>query len=252
MAKLRPLLATLAAVACLGWGHASAARATFVLPNWFEWDTEAIDVFVLPPGHGQIINDEGVLAGGDTDELHPYANSYTRAIENSIRAWKSGIRRFGAAWLRTGLALETYVLGRDHVPAGITPEIVIVTDETKGQILGMAHDTRPCVVNNSKFSTASFTYADMYNINVHEFGHCLGLDHVIEPWRNEVIDHDVMAAYYIHEPGATKTHLHCVSNLDVAGVESAFAEILGQPGGGERVAVAPADYERITCARRDG
>ncbi|HVL91190.1 MAG TPA: hypothetical protein VM841_13235, partial [Actinomycetota bacterium] len=68
----------------------------------FEWDRLVIDVLVLPPGHGQIANDGGVLPAGTAD-LHPLANSYSRAAERGIALWPAAIRAHGPAWLAEGL-----------------------------------------------------------------------------------------------------------------------------------------------------
>jgi hypothetical protein len=218
----------------------------YELPRWFEWDRAALDVLIVPPNHGQLVNGNGFLGGsGDPNELDPFKNSYTRAIEDSIAAWKNGIAQFGPRWLVEGVSIDAYVIGRDQIPQSALeqPEIVVYTDATKGPILGFAVSTDPCIVNNSKFFVTSMTYADMYNINGQEFGHCLGLLHTSDGRPN----HDVMDGTYDDEPGAAGTHLHCVSNLDVLGLEQVFGALFGRETD-EVVSVLPNQYRTIPCS----
>lgn len=205
---------------------ASHSDGTYEIPVWFYWDESTLDVLVVPPNHGQIFNDNGALNGGDPREATPF-NSYLRATEDSIADWDKAVSMFAPEWLKTGLVTNVYVVGRDSIPGSALtdPEVLIVSDETKANILGIAVSTDPCIVDNSKFFTASFTYEDMYNINAQEYGHCLGLEHVVDNHPG----HDAMAGLYLDRVGAKGTHLHCVSNLDVKGLESVFGALFGKP-----------------------
>lgn len=224
----------------------TSEKVLYELPRWFEWDRAALDVLIVPPEHGQLVNGNGFLGGSnDPNELDPFKNSYTRAIEDSIAAWESGVAAFGPSWLVGGLQIDTYLIGRDQIPQSALeqPEIVIYTDATKGPILGFALSSDPCIVNNSKFFVTSMTYADMYNINAQEFGHCLGLLHTSDGRP----DHDVMDGTYDDDPGAAGTHLHCVSNLDVLGLEQVFGGLFGVETQ-EIVSVRPTQYRTIPCS----
>lgn len=233
-------------------GGAGAPDATLRQPIWFQWRTASLDVLILPPGHGQVFNDHGVLNGLDPQELHPTANSYLRAVEDSVRDWNAAIGAFGAAWLKAGLTVNVYVVGRDAVPAAalLDPEIVVLADEHKGFILGMAALTpfvQACVVDNSKFFLFSFTYADMYNVNGQEYGHCLGLAHVAEP------THDVMHGTYRHFPGEAGTPLHCMSNLNVKGLEVVFSlAVLREPPAANEATLDSAQYKTLGAAGKAG
>jgi hypothetical protein len=220
-------------------------KLVYELPRWFEWDRATLDVLIVPPEHGQLVNGNGFLGGTDPNELDPFKNSYMRAIEDSIAAWENGIAEFGPRWLVEGVSFNVYVIGRDEIPqeALEQPEIVLMTDQTKGPILGFAVSTDPCIVNNSKFFVTSMTYEDMYNINGQEFGHCLGLLHTSDGRP----DHDVMDGTYDDTPGAAGTHLHCVSNLDVLGLEQVFGGLFGQQTE-EVVSVLPNQYRTIACS----
>lgn len=232
---------------------ASHDSGYFNQPVWFEWSEAELDVLIVPPNHGQIYNNNGVLNGLDPNELNPLASSYLRAVERSVADWDRAIAEFGPEWLTTGLVTNVYVVGRDQIPDAVLgdPEVVIVTDEEKGPILGVAFNTRPCLVDNSKFFTRSMNYEDMFNINAQEYGHCLGLSHVPGDARGTAANgyrdgdmHDPMNGSYPHTPGLAGTELHCISNLNVAGIEEVFREEL-TPYAGRAVARIPvADYIR--------
>lgn len=226
---------------------ASHADGTYDLPVWFRWEKSVLDVIIVPPNHGQIINGDGVLNGGNPSELTPF-NSYLAAIEASVADWDRGIEMFAPEWLRSRLVTNVFVAGRDQIPTDVltNPEVVIVTDETKANILGLAFSTRPCVVDNSKFFIQSFTYEDMYNINSQEYGHCLGLEHVVDNHP----EHDPMAGIYVDGVGAKEGHLHCVSNLDVLGLTAVFGRLFDQPSP-DSVSV-PVDAYGTTCAPPTG
>jgi hypothetical protein len=225
------------------------AATEYRQPNWFTWETSVLDVLIVPPNHGQIVNGRGALNGLDPNELNPYANSYLAATEKSVADWDSAIATYGATWLKSGLVTNVYVVGRDTIPnaALVDPEVVITTDEGKGPILGVTFSSRPCLISNSKFFVTSFSYADMYNTSAHEFGHCLGLDHTVGfPTDDGVISHDVIYATNQDSIGAVGTHLHCISNLNVKGVERTFGGLFGQPSGGT-VSMATTSYQRMAC-----
>ena len=228
----------------------ASAATTYVQPVWFTWEKKTLDVLIVPPEHGQIYNGNGVLGGssGGVNELTPYQNSYLRATEQSAADWKRAINTFGASWLSSGLVINNYVVGRDTIPqAALTnPEIVVTSDQNKGPILGVSVSSRPCIVDNSKFFITSFTYEDMYNISAHEYGHCLGLDHTFGSPDDSTIQHDVIYATYSDNPGLSGNHKHCISNLNVKGLELVFGGLFGQPSGGNAT-LPSTSYQRISC-----
>src|SRR5687768_7527467 len=162
------------------------------------WDTASLDVLILPPPHGQLVNGAGVLGGEASGaELDPVANTYLKAIERSIQAWRDAVAAFGPAWLRSSLRISHYVVGRDEVPQAALedPEIVITTSAHQGEAIGITLQGRygllpgiRCTISNARFFVLSFSYADMFNVNLHEMGHCLGLDHIV----GDHPRHDVM------------------------------------------------------------
>ena len=226
-------------------------------PIWFQWNRAEIDILVVPPNHGQIYNqEEGPLGGTDPAELTP-TNSYLKAMERSIDAYRQAVHRFGPRWLNKGLKLRSYVLGRDDVPTEALqqPEIIVVTDETKASTLGIAINTKdalgqdvPCIVNNSKLMVSSFTYADMYNVMGQEFGHCLGLDHVTggSPG-DQVLAMDLLNGTYPHQPGAKGNPFHCLSNMNTLGLKVVFAPAFGKSIPFEAIVMEASRYKTMDC-----
>ena len=241
-------LAVVLTLGVIGTGAPAFAAAEYHQPVWFTWEKSVLDVLIIPPNHGQIVNGRGVLGGLDPRELSPYENSYLRATEKSAADWDRAIDAYGATWLKAGLVTNIYVVGRDTIPnaALVNPEIVITTDEGKGPVLGITFSSRPCLISNSKFFVTSFSYEDMYNVSAHEYGHCLGLDHAYGSPADGVISHDVIHATYEDAVGSVGTHLHCMSNLNIKGVERVFGALFGQPSGGVAV-MAPTSYQKISC-----
>lgn len=225
----------------------------YEIPTSDVWTESKLEVLIIPPEHGQLYNHYGPLGGLDPREVTPFQNSYLRAIEDSIAEWEHGVDKFGSRRLRRALKITTYVLGRDDVPTGVlhSPDILLITDENKGPILGFAMYTTPCIVNNSRMFLRSFTYADMYNVNAQEFGHCLGLGHVgsqggADPTSSQKHpEHDVMNGFYADAVGAQGTHLHCVSNLDVKGLEWTFSVLGGTRD--DHTVFMPVDKYKTTC-----
>ncbi|HVF52038.1 MAG TPA: hypothetical protein VNC78_00345 [Actinomycetota bacterium] len=226
------------AAALVAPATARAQGSDFQIPVWFYWEESTLDTIVIPPEHGQIYNADGILNGGDAGEL-TLNNSYLDAIESSIAGWETAIQQFGSPALRDKVEINVYVLGQDSIPSSVMfdPEIVVFTDQSKASVLGIAFSTRPCLVNNSKMLVSSFSYEDMWNTNGQEFGHCLGLSHVV----NEQPELDVMNGLYPHNIGAKDNPLHCMSNLDVRALEHVFL------GGPEVVSIPASEYTTTDC-----
>lgn len=232
-----------------GGGVTQTQSTVYEQPVWFEWEKGALDVLIVPPNHGQLVNGNGVLNGGDPNELNPCTNSYVTAIRDSIADWRTAVNTFASTGLKSTLVTRDYLVGCESVPqeALQEPEIVIVTDETKAVILGFALSTRPCLVDNSKLFVTSFTEEDMYNVNGQEYGHCLGLEHVEYDGPSDgVLEDDVMWGTYEQNPGDAGNHRLCPSNLNVAGLELVFGSLFGGPSGGTAT-LAPAEYQKISC-----
>lgn len=107
-----------------------------------------------------------------------------------------------------------------------------------------------CFVVNTNFAYNKESQHRMYDLNAHEFGHCLGIGHV-----GDALDFsattfpadDIMS--YQHNPD----QVHCVSSLNLRALEGSFARLLGRPHTEwvepfEYVHMDPRDYTQVSCA----
>lgn len=222
----------------LVWALTGTAQADheddgiYEIPAIAMWPDPHLTVLVVPPTHGPILNESGLFGGGSaTSELTPFTNTYLKAIEDAIAAWDEAIDTLGADWLKQAYKVDVYVAGRDTVPPAVLadPDILVFSDEESLGSLGTAIRVTPCLVRMAKSLILSFSYADMYNITGQEFGHCLGLQHVgsqggVDPTSDlKHPEHDIMNGFYTHFVGSADTHLHCISNLDMLGLEFIFS-----------------------------
>ena len=246
--RIRLALAALAVGMLIAPG--AQAVVTFTQPLWFTWSKANFLVYVVPPEHGQVFNDNLLLNNLKPSEEVPCTSSYTVAINESIKDWDRAINAYGSTALKAGLHIKHYVIGCETVPqADIRkPDIIVTTDEDKTFILGVAVRTaQACIVDNSKFLITSMTYQDMFNINAQEYGHCLGLDHVGGGTDGPNGDkHDPMNGLYPHDPGSLDgIDLHCVSNLNVKGLENVFNGPLGTGTTAAQVTMPQTSYIRL-------
>ena len=237
--------------------HADHEDSIYTQKTISQWARPVYDVIIVPPAHGQIYNLEtGVLRGGDPNELTP-SNSYLPAMEAAVEAWDDAVQMFGTNSLKEAFVTNTYVLGRDAIPQSVLTdtEILVVTDE-QHYGAGTAYRTPDCIVRVSKINVLSLTYSDMYNVTMHEFGHCIGLGHMgdedpDDPLAGEDHPHDdVMSGYYGYNTGFAGNPLKCISNLNIYGLEWVFrtpvqaTSTIGSKSGLVEMAVA---HHGTTC-----
>lgn len=249
---MRRLAIAVLVVLCLAPYSPATARPPYKQAIYHYWSTPKLDVIVVPPAHGPIVNWGGPLGGGGLEEIG-LSNSYVKATEASVAEYQRVIRRHGPRWLAKSFRVKTYVAGRDQIPQRVLddPEAVIMFNEHQGFILGVTFTTThpDCIISNSMAWTMSYSYADMYSVNLHEFGHCLGLDHFVGPEEDPVYLHENMTPAYQHNVGEPGTHRHCISNFNLDAIALAFSPSRGKQAPARAVTGGPRDY-RTLCSRR--
>lgn len=204
---------------------------THTIPLLHSWPTTDLDIVILPPATGPVYN----------QELEPFPEGthlltespYVQATQDAIQAWENAISLHAEqapnATHLSEFSFDTRVVGDNATLEDLeSADILVAYASSLGPVAGFAwnsgwyhqeRQTQHCTIVNSQMARYGFTSDDMYNIHVHEFGHCLGLDHPEEPQR------DVMASGYGTTPGDPDTERRCISTLNLQGIEAAYAWI---------------------------
>ncbi|HWG91827.1 MAG TPA: hypothetical protein VNZ52_13340 [Candidatus Thermoplasmatota archaeon] len=106
-----------------------------------------------------------------------------------------------------------------------------------------------CFVVNTNFAFHVDSNYRMYNLNAHEFGHCLGLGHVgdaLDFKAKTFPTKDIMS--YQHDTN----HVFCVSTLNVRALEGIYAPHFGRPTSewlmpGDYYHMSPTNYRNVNC-----
>lgn len=257
---------------------AVAQAATFNDDDYHEYilytvDTADMDILIVPPAS-------------------PYYARDLVNIEKSVQMWIDGIQEIGSPWLADGLDIEYYTLGYDTPPAEVLadPEIIIFTAEYNPVLLlgvglenpvSVCHNVDPfesaefhqhegsawgslaqecrgggyqCLVVNTNFlsTPTDRNERQMFDLNSHELGHCLGIGHVgdaLDFSANNFPRDDIMSYQFDAD------HVHCVSSLNIKALEAVYGDLLDhsevyQPGG-TFVHMDPKDYHQSDCQNPD-
>lgn len=190
----------------------AAANHQYDQPVWFNWDRTQIDVLVISP------ND-------------PLIGS---AIQAAFDAWDTGIAQLAPA-LHSQLDLRYYWPGKDAAPPlDFDADIVVAPQGFMAVWSGLLDDLgQPqCVA----FAPMMAGWGTLYSVTSHEFGHCLGLDHVYNHGVEYSPAKDIMGNGVI--PGGGKA---CPSNLNIMVLERVFN------GQGGTVSISSGSYFQSSC-----
>lgn len=241
-----------------------------------EWDTPELDVLIVPSA--------SVNAMSDTDTIEKAVDAWEAAIDARGASWL--VPSFEINRYTIGRDIPTQEALAD-------PEIIIFTAEYNPVLLfgiGLATPVRSCLDGAMNFvpghphdgsaltqlsqarcddlgNTCTVVNTNfllggkrrLHDLVMHEFGHCLGIGHVgdaldfdaktVPIHLNGTSDlSDVMS--YQHNP----SKVHCVSSLNIVGINGAFARTLGRPAsdvivGGSYVHMTPGPaYNYVPCS----
>lgn len=231
-------------------------------PIGFWWATPDIDVLIVAPERGPV---ESAQDSGDSPLQEDWVRRYRATFLAAANDWGRAVDAFAAPWLRDGLRLNAYLATEPQsVPptALADPEIVVVVDATKdgplwhiygvAQPVGTSTAVSHCVADVGRLAREGtgagtryvpYSQADMYDVAAHEIGHCLGLMHV----NHGEIMHDTMDGVPHHAFGLDGTHLHCMSSLNVRGLEYSFGPVLGHAPASWIAQEPVGAYQTIDC-----
>lgn len=240
-----------------------------------DWDVPELDVIIVPS--------VSVNAMSDTATIEKAVDDWENAIQNNGASWLTSvfeINRYTVGFdtiPQEALAdPEIFIFTAEYNPfvlfgIGFETPVHACLDGTMNLLPGHPHDGssplqtsqarcddlgQTCSVVNTNFLLGG--KRRLYDLVTHEFGHCLGIGHV-----GDALDFDAKTAP-IHLNGAADesdimsyqhnpAKVHCVSSLNIVGINGAFARTLGRPSsewlvGNQYVHMTPGPaYSYVPC-----
>jgi hypothetical protein len=141
-----------------------------------------------------------------------------------------------------------------HTHAGSSWGMVRTGGEANAAGRGCANGGTTCFAINTNFQRTpdDANRRDMYDLNSHEFGHCLGIGHVGDAldFTANLYPRDDIMSY--ENDGWDAGHVLCVSTLDILGLKQVYGWLLGQAGypqypSGGYVWMDPTAWSAVSC-----
>lgn len=242
-----------------------------------DWDVAQLDVLIVPSA--------SVNAMSDTDTIEKAVDAWEAAIDARGASWlvpNFEINRYTIGrdvptaealsdpeiiiftaeynpFVLFGIGLASPVRAcldgpMNQVPGHPTPDGTFVTHLAQTQCDDLGN---LCTVVNTNFLLGG--KRRLYDLVSHEFGHCLGIGHVGDALdfdaktvpihlNGPADESDIMS--YQHNPAK----VHCVSSLNIVGINGAFARTLNRPSnewlvGNQYVHMTPGTaYNFVPCS----
>jgi hypothetical protein len=142
-----------------------------------------------------------------------------------------------------------------HTHEGSSWGVFKAPADTNAAGRGCSNGGTTCFAINTNFlwTPDAQNLRDMYDLNSHEFGHCLGIGHVGDASDFTAVKYPKDDIMSYSDDGWNPGHVLCVSTLDIQGLEQVYGWLRGQTGyaaspADTYIQMAPASWSTTTCS----